>query len=82
MQNGEDFPRKKLEGKAGNAGWFEVARHLPTGQDNLGRIYVRKGTVPGCNWDVVVHLKKNDVEQNRFIVALSKRGPFSERTPF
>lgn len=44
--------------------WFEVDKHINTGQSDMGRVYFKKQE--SGRLFVVVHLKKNDAEQQRF----------------
>ena len=68
LNDGEKIPAKILNGIKGN--WFEINQHIQTGSGNTGRIYYTKQeTGRLC---VVVHMKKDDNEQKRFIKRLEE----------
>ena len=64
LNNGENIPSSAIRGAEG---WFELNMHINTGQDNLGRIYFRRGD----RLYVVIHKKRDGQEQQRFFRKLN-----------
>ncbi len=77
-----DIQLKKIQGSAGNKGWFKIDKHLNTGRDNRGRIYVRKSSAPDCKWDVNLFWKEDDSSQERFFRRLASTPHFTKKYPF
>lgn len=61
---------KSLQGLASKVGWKEAQEHIGTGSDSRGRLYFRRSKYEHF-YDVVLHWKKNDVEQNRVVKKLA-----------
>ena len=66
LNSGKQVPSKSISTAQG---WFEVDKHINTGQSNMGRLYFKKQDTGRLF--VVVHHKKNDTEQQRFFGKLS-----------
>ncbi len=75
LNRGQQVKKVALHGVPGRVGWFEVARHIATGKDSRGRAYIRdaKGT---HRYDIVLHWKQNEAEQNRLIRQLANYSAF------
>ena len=73
--SGADLSLEKLNGLPGKAGWMELKKHINTGKDNRGRLYCRrsKGT---HNFDVVIHWKKNEKDQQKGFQTAYQLPPF------
>jgi hypothetical protein len=70
LNQNENIMFKSLHGLASKAGWKEVQEHIGTGKDSRGRLYFRRSKHEHF-YDVVLHWKKNDVEQDRVITKLA-----------
>jgi regulator of replication initiation timing len=57
----EEMPRKKI---GGTRDWFEIDKHINTGESDMGRVYCTK--LESGRMFAVVHRKKDDIEQQRF----------------
>ena len=66
LNEGEKMPAKKLRGIRGH--WFELDKHINTGSSDMGRLYFRE--LEGKKY-IVVHRKKDDGEQRKFIENLA-----------
>ena len=77
IDSGESLPMKKIAGLAGSKGWVELSKHLKTGRDVRGRIYLRRSS-KDClhSFDVVLHWKKNDKQQARLLDKLASYSHF------
>jgi len=75
LNEGKPVHCNALHGTAGRCGWKELRKHVPTGKDNRGRIYLRQSSKTH-SLDVVVHWKSDNDEQNRFIEGLSRLPAF------
>ena len=82
LNSGEPLPMEKLNGLAGKTGWLELRKHINTGDDKRGRIYCRKSS-RSHSFDVVVHWKKDDKDQQRTFTRMARLEPFeTTRTVF
>jgi hypothetical protein len=59
----------------GTDGWFELDVHIRTGRDNMGRIYFRRQGSKN-KYDVYIHHKENDIEQDKLFEKLDGMSPF------
>ena len=75
LNSGEDLSLEKLSGLPGKAGWMELKKHINTGKDNRGRLYCRKSKRTH-NFDVVIHWKKNEKDQQKVFKRLTNYTPF------
>ena len=66
LNEGEKMPAKKLRGIRGH--WFELDKHINTGSSDMGRLYFKE--LEGKKY-IVVHRKKDDGEQRKFIENLA-----------
>ena len=79
LNNGDASLRlEALHGEAGKRAWREIRKHVSTGADNRGRIYVRKSKAD-FGFEVAVHWKQNEAEQNRFMKRLARLNSFGSR---
>ena len=69
---GSDYKFKKLQGRAGNAGWCEISEHIEDGQSKRLRIYFRKAPRISDCLEVYIQSKKNDKDQDRTLIKISK----------
>jgi hypothetical protein len=76
LNNNIFVERKVVRVVRKHSGWFEIAKHIATGKDNRGRLYVRPATEKHF-YDVVVHWKNNSSEQTRFFKNLVSYSYFS-----
>jgi hypothetical protein len=77
VNRGGELKKVSLHGGAGKVGWREVKNHISTGADSRGRMYVR--AAKGAHkYDVVLHWKKNDAEQERLIKRLGSYSFFED----
>lgn len=77
IQTRDHDPLTRLKGKSGEAGWMEYNYHIKDGQSSMGRIYLRESQITGVALEVVIHKKKDEKEQRRFIERLSDRPPLT-----
>jgi len=75
LNSGEDLSLEKLSGLPGKAGWMELKKHINTGKDNRGRLYCRRSKRTH-NFDVVIHWKKNEKDQQKVYKRLANYTPF------
>ena len=75
LNNGDQLRLERLNGIAGRVGWCELRMHINTGSDNRGRIYCRKSQKRHL-YDVILHWKKDNKEQNRILKKLATYQPF------
>jgi len=75
LNTGQSLKLEKVNGLAGRAGWLELRKHINTGQDDRGRIYCRRAN-KNHNFDVVIHWKKNDKDQEKLFKKLANYPPF------
>jgi len=75
LNDGASFQLEKLNGLAGKVGWLELRKHINTGSDDRGRIYCRRSN-KGHNYDVILHWKKNDKDQQKIFRKLASYEPF------
>ena len=80
LNNGENVTCSKIRGIKGNKEWFELDKHIHTGQSDMGRIYWMKEEC-GRRF-VVIHHKKNDIEQQRFFKNKLGDPAFLRNLPF
>lgn len=65
LNSGSTLPAHKI---ATTRDWFEVAKHISTGRSDMGRVYYR--VQPSRRLFVVIHHKRDDLEQSRFFAKL------------
>ena len=75
LNTGQTLKLEKVNGLAGRAGWLELRKHINTGQDDRGRIYCRRSNRNHA-FDVVIHWKKNDKDQEKLFKKLANYPPF------
>lgn len=75
LNSRSEISLEKLSGLAGKAGWLELRKHINTGTDNRGRVYCRRSKNQH-NFDVIVHWKKNDKDQEQIFKKLANYQPF------
>ena len=76
LDEGEGFPLTKLNNLAGKLGWHELKKHINTGADDRGRIYCRR-SCKKHEFDVILHWKKNDKDQQKVFRKLASYEPFA-----
>jgi hypothetical protein len=75
INHGHRIKFEKINGLAGRLGWIEIQKHINTGKDNRGRIYCRPSSL-GHRYDVVLHWKQDDKEQQYIFNRLANYQPF------
>lgn len=75
LNAGVQLPLQKIHGAAGNAGWLELRKHISSGKDARGRLYC-KPSKKAHQYDVVLHWKKDNKDQQNIMNTLSRYMPF------
>lgn len=75
LNAGDQLRLQKINGIAGKAGWLELRKHINTGNDDRGRLYCRRSNKQH-NFDVFIHWKKNDKDQENLFKKLANYPPF------
>jgi len=75
INDGQRVKFEKINGLAGRYGWIEIQKHINTGKDNRGRIYCRPSS-HGHRYDVVLHWKQDDKDQQYVFNRLANYQPF------
>ena len=78
LDSGTELPLEKLNGLAGKSGWYEVRKHINTGNDKRGRLYCRRST-KDHSFDVVIHWKQDNKDQERVFRKLAGYNYFDNR---
>ena len=76
LENEDTVQKKTIKGIAAKSGWKEVDRHINSGADDRGRIYVRSSKF-SHRYDVVIHWKRDERDQIRLFKSLAGYSYFS-----